>query len=110
MPLVAGGAAGAGVLAIVAWVLLRYSRRLPVTQFFSLSAILIAVLAVVLAGKGVVALQEAGLVDTSRMPGIPRVELLGIYPTRESVFVQLATALILILGFWHIGRRRPVRG
>jgi len=110
MPLIAGGAAGAGVLAIVAWVLLRYSRRLPVTQFFSLSAILIAVLAVVLAGKGVVALQEAGLVDTSRMPGIPRVELLGIYPTRESVFVQLATALILILGFWHIGRRRPVRG
>jgi len=55
-----------------------------VTQFFSLSAILIAVLAVVLAGKGVAALQEASLVDTWPMPGVPRVELLGIYPTREA--------------------------
>ncbi len=100
----AGGAAGAGALAIIAWVLLRYSRRLPVTQFFSLSAILIAVLAVVLAGKGIAALQEAGLIDTWPMLGVPRIELLGIYPTREGVIVQLVTAAVLLLGFWYTGR------
>lgn len=104
LAVIAGGAAGAGALAGVAWALLRYSRRLPVTQFFSLSSILIAVLAVVLAGKGVAALQEAGLVDVWPMPGVPRVELLGIYPTRESVFVQLATAAVLVVGFWYAGR------
>ncbi len=91
--------ADAGALTIIAWALLRYSRRLPVTRFFSLSAILIAVLAVVLAGKGVSALQEAGLVDTWPMLGVPRIELLGIYPTREGVIVQLVTAAVLLLGF-----------
>jgi high-affinity iron transporter len=100
----AGGAAGAGGLAIIAWALLRYSRRLPVTQFFSLSSILIAVLAMVLAGKGVAALQEAGLVDTWPLLGVPRIELLGVYPTREGVFVQLATAAVLLIGFWYTGR------
>ena len=106
LAVVAGGAAGAGALAILAWALLRYTRRLPITQFFSLSSILIAVLAVVLAGKGVGALQEAGLVDTWPVPGVPRIELLGIYPTREGVFVQVATAAVLLLGFWYIGRTR----
>jgi len=101
---IAGGAAGAGALAILAWALLSYSQRLPITQFFSLSAILIAVLAVVLAGKGVAALQEAGLVDAWPTPGVPRIELLGIYPTREGVFAQLATAAVLLLGFWYTGR------
>lgn len=100
----AGGAAGAGALAIIAWALLRYSRRLPITQFFSMSSILIAALAVVLAGKGVAALQEAGLVDTWPLNGVPRVELLGIYPTRESVIAQVATAAVLLVGFWCTGR------
>jgi high-affinity iron transporter len=104
LAVLAGGAAGAGALAILAWALLRYSRRLPVTQFFSLSSILIAVLAVVLAGKGVAALQEAGLVDTWPVPGVPRIEILGIYPTQEGVLVQVATAAVLLLGFWYTGR------
>jgi high-affinity iron transporter len=48
-----GGAAAAAVLlAVLAWIMLRYSTRLPITQFFSWSAILIAILAIVLAGKG----------------------------------------------------------
>ena len=38
------------------------------------------------------------------MPGVPRVEWLGIYPTRESVFLQAATAAVLLLGFWYTGR------
>jgi hypothetical protein len=61
------------------------ATRARSTQFFGLSSILIAMLAVVLAGKGVAALQEAGRVDIWPMPGVPRVEWLGIYPTRERV-------------------------
>ena len=44
----------------IAWAMLRFSRKLPIAKFFQYSAALIAVLAVVLAGKGVAALQEAG--------------------------------------------------
>ncbi len=61
----AGLVAGAAVLAVIAWVLLRTSRRLPIATFFSASSLLIAVLAVVLAGKGIAALQEAGWVPVT---------------------------------------------
>ena len=46
----------------IAWAMLRLSRTLPIGQFFRYSAILIAILAVILAGKGIGALQEAGLI------------------------------------------------
>lgn len=57
--------AGAGtailLLGLIAWAMLRYSRDRPIAKFFTYSAWLMAVLTVVLAGKGVAALQEAGI-------------------------------------------------
>ena len=40
------------MLSAVAWVMLRYSRTLPIGKFFAYSSVLVAILAVVLAGKG----------------------------------------------------------
>src|SRR5690606_37840245 len=104
MAILAGGGLGAVVLAVLAWSMLRFSRRLPIGQFFSISSMLIAVVAVVLAGKGVSALQEAGLVSVSTL-AIPKVALLGLYPTLQSVLAQLATLAVLMVGFWF--NRRP---
>jgi high-affinity iron transporter len=102
--LLAGAAAGAVALTAIGWAMLAYSRRLPITRFFSLSSILIAILAVVLAGKGVAALQEAGLLDIDPVAAVPRVELLGIYPTVETLAVQLLTLAVVIAGFWYVSR------
>ncbi|RDI97525.1 iron permease [Dyella solisilvae] len=96
--LLAGIATGALVLGLIAWVLLRTSRRLPLGVFFSASSALIAVLAVVLTGKGVAALQEAGWTAVSIAP-VPSVEWLGIYPTWQSLLAQLAVAAMLAIGF-----------
>jgi len=60
---------------------------------------------VVLAGKGVAALQEAGLIDIHPLAAVPRVELLGIFPTVEGVVAQVATLLAILLGFWLSARR-----
>lgn len=102
-----GMLAAVATLAVVAWLLLRTSRRLPLSQFFLASSALIALLAFVLAGKGVAALQEAGWIGVSMAP-IPRIEWLGIYPTWQSVLMQLLVVLLLAAGFgwnvWH-GRR-----
>src|SRR5690606_11143551 len=95
----AGGATGALALAVVGWALMRYSRRLPIAQFFRYSSILIAVLAVVLAGKAVSALQEAGYVPVAWLDGWPRAELLGLYPTLQGVAAQAAVVLVLAIGF-----------
>ncbi len=111
--LVGGIAAGALTLGLIAWVLLRTSRRLPIGQFFSASSILIAVLAIVLTGKGVAALQEAGWVSVTVAPA-PHIELLGIYPTWQTLLAQIAVILMLGAGFMintlrgrHLTKARP---
>lgn len=96
--LLAGLATGAVLLAVIAWLLLRSSRRLPLGTFFSVSSAVIAVLAVVLTGKGVAALQEAGWTAVTTAPA-PSIDWLGIYPTWQSLLAQLAVTLMLIGGF-----------
>jgi high-affinity iron transporter len=77
--ILAGLVAGIAVLAAVAYWMLRMSRRLPIGRFFSISSILIAVMAVILIGKGVAALQEAGWISQTPL-ALPRIEWIGLYP------------------------------
>jgi high-affinity iron transporter len=88
-----GALCGALALALVSWGLLRLSTRLPLGVFFGASAFLMYLLAIVFAGKGIVALQEAGTLPISSV-AFPRVDLLGIYPTVQS----LAAQAVLVIG------------
>jgi high-affinity iron transporter len=103
--LLAGAATAVLVLALIAWALLSYSKRLPISQFFAYSSALIAVLAVVLAGKGIAALQEAGLIDIQPLAALPRIEVLGIFPTWEGLAAQVVTLAAIVIGFWLSGRK-----
>ena len=108
---IGGAGAGTAALVVVARVLMRYSRVLPIGKFFAYSSAMIAVLAVVLMGKGAAALQEAGWLPILPLSGFPRIELLGIYPTRETLLAQLAMAAMLGLGFaWNKRSARVARG
>ena len=98
--ILAGAAVASVILAGLAWAMLRYSRKLPVTQFFAISSALISVLAVVLAGKGIAALQEAGWLPVSVIE-FPRIALLGIYPTLQGVATQLLVVAVLAAGLWY---------
>lgn len=104
-------AGGIGVavllLALTAWAMLRLSAKLPIARFFAYSAALIAVLAVVLAGKGLAALQEAGMTGVTPLAGWPRSPILGIFPTLETMLAQAAMVILLAVGFLYI-HRRPV--
>lgn len=102
--MLAGAGVAAGLLALIAWIMLRYSARLPITQFFSWSSILIAILAVVLAGKGIAGLQEAGVLGVRPLDSVPRVDILGLFPTVQTVLAQVAAIVILAAGFWFSGR------
>jgi high-affinity iron transporter len=95
---VGGLAAGSGVLALIAVALLQFSARLPIGKFFSISSILIAILAVVLAGKGAAALQEAGVLAIRTVP-ILHMSLLGVSPSLQTLTLQLLVALAAIVGF-----------
>jgi high-affinity iron transporter len=106
--ILAGALTAAAVLGVVAWAMLRFSRKLPITQFFQWSAILIAVLAVVLAGKGVGALQEAGVIGVTPLAGVPRITVLGLFPTVEAIAAQVATLAALLVGFRSAARPRTI--
>lgn len=106
--LLAGALTAVVVLAAIAWAMLKLSRKLPITQFFRYSAILIAVLAVVLAGKGVGALQEAATIGITPLPAVPRIPMIGLYPTLEAVGAQLAMIAALTIGFRAAARPRAV--
>ena len=106
-PLLAGLGAGASILGIIAVLLLRTSARLPIGKFFAASSALVAILAVVLAGKGIAALQEAGWLHTSPAP-IPRIDVLGIYPSMQTLLAQTAVLFVVVMAFVINTRSGPM--
>lgn len=105
--LLAGLSAAAATLAAVTWAIFRFSARLPIGQFFTASALLIVVLAVVFTGKGVAALQEAGTLPVDPVDFI-RLPLLGIHPNLEGLALQALVLAAVIAGFAynHLTRSR----
>ncbi|NNL07056.1 MAG: c-type cytochrome [Gammaproteobacteria bacterium] len=86
--------AALALLVVISVLVYKVGVKLPIRQFFQVNAILLFLLAVIFTGQGIAALQEAGLVSTSLL-NFPRIELLGVYPTAQSLGLQL---LVLILG------------
>lgn len=103
--ILAGAGAAILLLAAVAWAMLRYSRELPVGKLFNYSAVLIAILAVILIGKGVAGLQEAGMVGITPWPFVPRIAMLGVFPALQPVAAQFLLMGIIACGFWRNVRR-----
>ena len=100
----AGGLLAAVVaLAAIGWGIFRYSLRLPLGPFFNAMSALMCVLAVVLAGKGIAALQESGHVAVTSLDFIA-LPALGIFPTTQSLGAQLFTLIVVGVGFYLAGR------
>lgn len=93
-----GMVAAVAVLLGVCWAIFYFSVRLPIGKFFSWSALLIAVLAVVFVGNGVAALQESGTLPLNPVPFFS-LPLLGIHQNAEALAAQLAMVVLFILAF-----------
>ncbi len=94
-----GFGSAVGILAIVGWLIMRYSVRLPLRQFFAVTGGLMFVLAIIFAGKGIAALQEAGVIISSPVSFV-RIDLLGIYPNLQGLLTQLGL-IILAFILWN---------
>lgn len=103
--ILSGGISACLILAVVGGAMLRFSRRLPIGKFFTYSSWLMAVLTVVLAGKGIAALQEAGMVSIAPLRSVPRISLVGLFPTIQTVAAQVLMIAALALGF-ALNRRK----
>ena len=109
IPLGAGIGAGAAVLAVVYVAINRFGVRLPLKPLFGVTGSLLYYMAFVFAGKGVAELQEAGAVPLTPLPWAPRVPAMGIYPTTESLAVQLVLVLLALLALVWVFAVQPHR-
>ena len=98
--LVAGAASAGAALVILAWLVSRYSARLPLRLFFSLSSLYLVALAVIFAGKGVAALQAAGKLPTDPL-AITGIPALGIYPSVQGLGLQALLVVVIVASFLY---------
>jgi len=90
-----GLAIGLLALLVIASLLQRLGQRLRPRPFMLLSSAMLAALSFVLAGKGIRALQEAGVLGLHELR-LPELTWLGIWPTVEGLLAQGAVLLLLI--------------
>ncbi len=90
-----GAATAMGLLVLTTWLIYQFGMRLPLKLFFSVSAVVMIILAFIFTGKGIAALQEAGSLASTHVPG-PTIELLGIYPNAQALVLQ---AIVVVLAF-----------
>ena len=86
------------LLAVIGWAIFKYSVRLPIGPFFAVMSVLLALMAVVFAGHGAAALQEAGIVGTDAVAFVS-VPALGLYPTVQTIGTQFAVLVIVMWSF-----------
>src|SRR5213078_2361811 len=81
----AGVLLGALGLVIVYVAISRFGMKVPLKPFFAVTSAMLYYMAFVFAGKGIADLQESGMLKTSVVEWAPRIPVLGIYPTVQSL-------------------------
>ncbi|MBW7868371.1 MAG: FTR1 family protein [Brumimicrobium sp.] len=93
------------VIALIAYLFLKSTKKLPIRQLFQYSSWFIVILAVILLGKGVHSLQESGWISVTPVSIFPRIDWLGFYASIETIISQLGLILIILTTFF-ISKRK----
>lgn len=89
------------IVAVITFIFLKYTKKLPIGKFFKLASYMVSILAIILAGKGIMAFQEVGYIPITPIDIIPRIDLLGIYPNLQSISAQLVVLAIIVFFNWR---------
>ncbi|ASK34086.1 cytochrome C [Alcanivorax sp. N3-2A] len=95
--------AALAALAVVCVLIFRIGMKLPLSLFFKATSMVLLVLSVILLGKGIAALQEAGVLNAYYLE-LPTITWLGFFPTVQGAIAQ-AVAVVVALALWWKGRR-----
>ena len=88
---------GCFLLLLLCWAMIRFNLRLPMRHFFLGTSCFMVLISIVLTGKAVHEITEAGFLDPTPLNWVPLVDTLGIYPSVETI---LAQALLLTGGMF----------
>lgn len=103
--LVAGIALALIILALFAFLFIRYSTKITVGPFFKVATILIYFLAFKILGVSIHALQLTNHINMTQIHGSPMISWLGFYPTWETVIPQVILLAIIVATAIWIKRR-----
>jgi high-affinity iron transporter len=88
------------VLLVIIYILIRVlSIRLPLKPFFLGTSILLFAMSITFIGNGVKELQEGNVIAVTTIPWVRSVDILGIYPTMETLIPQVVLLLITAATF-----------
>lgn len=104
--LVLGMLIGSAVLAAIFVGFYKYGVKIPMREFFAVTGVLLYYLAFTFAGNAVHEFQEAGLIGSTVIAGLPTVDLIGFHPTVETLAAQmvLIAAAVFALAFIFVVR------
>lgn len=97
LPLALGIVIGFVALAIVFMLFYRFGIKIPMRTFFAVTSLLLYYMAFVFAGRGIRELQEGNVLSMTPLSHIPGVAWLGLFPTVETVAIQLL--LLMLFAF-----------
>ncbi len=100
MPVSLGLASGGATLAVIFTLFWWFGVRIPLRPFFAVTSALLYYMALVFAGTGIKELQEANVLSRTTLPGFPHVELIGLYPTVETLLAQGVLIALLLFALW----------
>jgi high-affinity iron transporter len=90
----AGLLAGALALAAIFALLRKATHRIPLGSFFRATSVLLYALAVIFVGQGIASFQESGVMHATFIDHVPTIQMLGLFPTVQTLAAQ--TALITL--------------
>ena len=85
-------------LALIFFLMQRGALRIPIGPFFKVTSVFMFLLAVTFLGGGLKELQEADVISTSVIEAVPvpSIDLLGLYPTYETIVPQILLILAAV--------------
>lgn len=105
----AGLLAGAVGLAVIFLVLRKATFRIPLGSFFTATSVLLYALAVIFVGQGIASFQESGVIRATFIDHVPAIEMLGIFPTVQTLAAQAVMLMLAALAIF-VPRRRKGTG
>lgn len=86
-----------GIMIGIGYIMLKVTKNLPVRQILRVSSFILGLLAVILAGKTVHSFQETGYIPIHGFPLNIRFEILGLFPTLETIIAQLTIGIVIVI-------------
>lgn len=100
---------GVLLLIVIVFAIFKLAVRIPLKYFFSVTSFFLYFLCFILLGKGIRGFQEAGIVGIKSINFIPQADILGIYPTAETLIPQgflIIAFLVALVWLGYVKREK----